>query len=70
MENLPQILTDMGLPGLIIGALGWVAWQKDRQLRDTEREKFDFATRQIESNNAVQQALRDLANAVTQIGGR
>lgn len=65
MENLPQILTDMGLPGLIIGALGWVAWHKDKQLRQAEREKFDFATKQIESNNAVQQALRDLASAVS-----
>ena len=57
MEALIPTLLNSGLPGVIIIALGWAYWQKDKQL-------FDVFKDQMETNKAVEAAMRELTRLV------
>ena len=57
MEALIPALLESGLPGVLVVALGWAYWQKDRQL-------FDVFKDQMETNKAVEAAMRELTRLV------
>lgn len=64
MEALTNFLVSQGVLGVAALVVGWVAWIKDRDNKDLNKEMRDMWQRQIESNSTVADALRELSREV------
>lgn len=67
MEQIPSFLMEMGLPGLVILALGWFAWQRDKKCMELQDGRVDDTKEQLrETTGAINDNTRAL-DTLTQI---
>jgi len=58
MEQLIPVLTDLGLPGVVIVGLAYAYWQKDKALQQSNRERIADNERLFETVSVLQEALK------------
>lgn len=64
LQAIVKVLTDLGLPGLIIGALAWHDWQVQKRNMSLNDKLLDVTEKYVTAASGMTQAVNRLGDMI------